>query len=520
LAYHWLRLPHWAASFGWIALAFYLSFYLPVFIGLSRVAVHRLRVPVIVAAPVVWTGLELARAHLLSGITMASLGHTQYRWLAMIQVSDLGGAFAVSFLVMFAAACLARWLPWEGRPRADSALVALALVLGATLLYGHVRLNHPAAPSQLHVALIQGSVDVTLEYDPARSGRIWSDYLRLSRRAIQEAARKQVSLDLIIWPETMLPEHLVTYASDAVAPSDLPERAEESRWQVGQVAVALRTPMIVGLDREYFTGNRIDFFNSAALLSARGDLLATYDKSHLVMFGEYVPLADRFAWLQRLTPLPRGLAAGHGATAFEVHGLRLAPHICYESVLSHLIRGQVNELARQGREPDVLVNLTNDGWFWGSSELDMHMICGVFRAVECRKPFLIAANTGFSAWIDSDGRVRTPLARHCEAVVFADVGRQSRPSWYLAHGDWPAGVCLAFCVLVAAVGIWDRLAVRLRSSSVTKRDLLTRRGDSVRVCPPDRPILSPGAWMPSWLPPSNVRRRRGCHRPGKPSPRG
>jgi apolipoprotein N-acyltransferase len=473
LAYHWLRLPHWATSVGWIALAFYLAFYLPVFIGLSRVAVHRLRIPVMVAAPVVWTGLELARAHLLSGITLASLGHTQYRWLAMIQVSDLAGAFAVSFLVMFAAACLARWIPWEGRPRADGALVALVLVLAAALLYGYGRLSHPAASPQLHVALIQGSIDVTLEDDPARPSRVWHDYLRLSGRAIQEAARKQVPLDLIVWPETMLPERLVSYASGASVPPDwqcspeefrqwLPEAAARSRWQVGRVAVALGTPMIVGLDREHFTGNRIEFFNSAAQLSARGDVLGTYDKSHLVMFGEYVPGADRFAWLQRLTPLPRSLTAGHGAAAFEVHGLRLAPHICYESVLSHLIRGQVNALARQGREPDVLLNLTNDGWFWGSSELDMHLVCGVFRAVECRKPFLIAANTGFSAWIDADGRIQTRLHRRSEDVVFAEVGRECRTSWYLVHGDWAAGICLAFCGLAAMIGVWDCLAARRR----------------------------------------------------------
>jgi len=75
-------------------------------------------------------------------------------------------------------------------------------------------------------------------------------------------------------------------------------------------------------------------------------------------------------------------------------------------VLSHVIRSQINTLAAEGKEPDVLVNLTNDGWFWGSSELDLHLACGVFRAVECRKPFLIAANTGFSAWIDSDGRIQ------------------------------------------------------------------------------------------------------------------
>jgi len=91
----------------------------------------------------------------------------------------------------------------------------------------------------------------------------------------------------------------------------------------------------------------------------------------------------------------------------------------------------------------VLASLTNDGWFWGSSELDMHLICGVFRAVECRKPLVIAANTGFSAWIDGDGRIRAQGPRRETGTVLATVGRDPRKSWYLEHGDWPAGVCLA-----------------------------------------------------------------------------
>ena len=103
-ALHWLAIPNRYTAMGWVALSFYLAFYLPVFVGLSRVAVHRLRVPVIVAAPVVWTGLELARGHLLTGFTMASLGHTQYHWLALIQLSDLAGAYGVGFVVMLASA--------------------------------------------------------------------------------------------------------------------------------------------------------------------------------------------------------------------------------------------------------------------------------------------------------------------------------------------------------------------------------------------------------------------------------
>ena len=155
-------------------------------------------------------------------------------------------------------------------------------------------------------------------------------------------------------------------------------------------------------------------------------------------------------------------------TADELRGrprssVRIAPSICYESVLSHVIRGQVNALAAEGQEPDVLVNLTNDGWFWGSSELDLHLMCGVFRAVECRKPLLIAANTGFSAWIDSDGRIEQQGPRRAKGVIIAEPRLDRyRRSWYLEHGDWFAGVCLAACVLFAAVGLYGRIRRRLR----------------------------------------------------------
>ena len=117
-----------------------------------------------------------------------------------------------------------------------------------------------------------------------------------------------------------------------------------------------------------------------------------------------------------------------------------------------MIRSQVRSLQEQGIEPDVLVNLTNDGWFWGSSELDMHLVCGVFRAVECRKPMLIAANTGFSAWIDADGRIQAQGPRRDADVLLATVAADRRQSWYLRHGDWPAGVCLGACAVFALRG--------------------------------------------------------------------
>ena len=193
------------------------------------------------------------------------------------------------------------------------------------------------------------------------------------------------------------------------------------------------------------------------------------------MFGEYIPFADRLTWLYSLSPLAMATTPGVQPAAFQVRDVRIAPNICYESVLPHLIRGQINALAAKGKEPDVLVNLTNDGWFWGSSELDQHLACAVFRAVEFRKPFLIAANTGFSAWIDADGRIIEQGPRRAPATILANVRIDHRKSWYLYYGDWPAGVCLAACCVIAAWGLsrflcqqkWDcPLCRKLRSKQI------------------------------------------------------
>jgi apolipoprotein N-acyltransferase len=117
---HWLcmlygvRLAHPALNAGWFALSAYLAVYLPVFIGLTRVAVHRLRISLVIAAPVVWVGLELLRGHLITGFSLSQLAHSQAEFPILIQNSDLAGGYTLSFVVMLVAACLTRMIPLSG----------------------------------------------------------------------------------------------------------------------------------------------------------------------------------------------------------------------------------------------------------------------------------------------------------------------------------------------------------------------------------------------------------------------
>lgn len=463
---HWLRLPHPATSVGWLALSIYLAFYVPVLVALVRVASARFGVPAVVAAPIIWVGLEKAMAHLLTGFSMVTLAHTQYDWLPLIQIADLAGFYAVSFVVMTVAALLAtawqrrrEWKTWLQSAPCWAATGWTAALLVASLSYGYWRLSQPATTPGPRIALVQGSIDTEIKSDPGMAQRVFDEYIGLS----QQVRREAVQLDLIVWPETMYREPLLTVAENSTAPPDAEwtidqwrQQAEVSRTGLARLAALLDAPLLLGIDRVHCGDGVLQNYNSSVHVSRDGEVLGHYDKMHPVLFGEYVPLARRFPWLYKFTPLAGGIYEGEQAVAFEVGGAGLSVSICYENVLAHLIRGQVAELADAGNEPELLVNLTNDGWFWGSSELDLHLICAVYRAVECRKPMLIAANTGFSAWIDSSGRIVEQGPRRATGWIVADTRLDSRRSLYVAWGDLPALAALACCVMLTAVGIYDR----------------------------------------------------------------
>ena len=494
-AIHWLRLPHPATSIGWVALSAYLACYVPLFVLVARRLVHGWRWPLVVAAPLAWMACEQLRGQVLGGFTFAQLGHTQWRWTSLIQLADCLGAVGVGGVVMTVAAALAEVRAALGRRErvgaavraAVAAVVTLALVsgYGAWRIAGEPRDDGPP----LDVLLVQGSIDTELKHDPAAAGDVARHYDELTTTGLAAGATPP---DLIVWPETMwrwglleidpdevLPESVVeqtlaTLAPRLAAADETPaarqaacRRAlEEERLELlAAFARRYRSRWLVGLDKQviapHVPGGALNY-NCGLFLDADGIPAGCYSKMHPVMFGEYVPLADRFPWLYRLTPLPAGLTAGTEPVAVSIAGKRVATNICYETALPEAVRSLVLELGRRGGRPDVIVNLTNDGWFWGSSELDMHLAAAIFRAVEVRTPFVIAANTGFSAWIDGSGRLLARGPRRATATLRARVRNYGRASPWLFWGSLPLGVCVA----VAAVAV---LSGCLRTGSLEKR---------------------------------------------------
>jgi apolipoprotein N-acyltransferase len=257
---------------------------------------------------------------------------------------------------------------------------------------------------------------------------------------------------------------LITFDPDYKPPADATRTPSEvASYGPRDLAALVRrtgTPVLVGIERLHFAAAEEEGaenppparFNSAVLVDREGAIVGTYDKVHRVVFGEFIPFAKWLPFLYRASPLTGGIEAGAGPEVFPLGPIVIAPNICYETVIPHVIRRQANTLLGESVPPAVLINLTNDAWYWGSSELDLHLACGVFRAVETRKPLVIAANGGLSAWIDHLGRVREVSPRRAPHVILADVETTYTRSAYLDFGDWFAAACLACCLTLAIIG--------------------------------------------------------------------
>jgi apolipoprotein N-acyltransferase len=503
---HWLlmlqgiRLAHPALYGGWLALSAYLAIYLVLFVSISRVAVHRLRWPLYLVAPMVFVSLELFRGHLISGFSSGLLSHTQTSLPVMLQIADLGGAYALSLVMMLVASVVVQFFPskWFGDRApasfvsdrlAPAALAALAILF--TVGYGIYRLQeHPPTSNRapLQVALIQGSLDTKFDQDfQERINTTFGHYGKLTRDTVAQ----HPNLDLVIWPESMftIPEFraaelpLIANAQDEkvkIARERMNEMQRSFTGALGEttklvnpvpsnsdgseqvVLPATGTWFLFGSTTLMFDLLRPEMgpvknYNAAILASPDAEVAQRYYKMHAVMFGEYIPVADLLPFLYRLTPMGAGMSTGEAPVPLPVKQYTLAPNICFESTVPHLIRQQVLDLERTGQRPvDAIVNVTNDGWFWGSSILDLHFRCSVFRAIENRKPVIIAANTGISAHIDGSGRVLEQGPKRAPGPLVASVISDGRRSPYHTWGDAPIWLLAWITWGVAVYGVWKR----------------------------------------------------------------
>jgi apolipoprotein N-acyltransferase len=356
--------------------------------------------------------------------------------------------------------------------------IAPAIVaIGATLAYGQWRLSSDS-PSDIAdsegrpnptVAIIQSDMLADWKGNEKRDADVMEQMFDLSKAAVAKSERP---IDLVVWPETMYRDPLTMLDPTNGPPAEMFDAAamDATRRDLASNAAELNAAILVGIDRfsavatkrgdETPHGYRIEGYNSSVLVDRYGTIVGTYDKMHLLPFGEFIPFVDWLPFLRGYSPITGLALPGALPEPMFLGDVQYSVNICYETVLPQLIRQQfVHAIGRTSSAPDVMVNLTNDAWYWGSSELDMHLASGVLRAVEMRTPLVVSANRGLSAYVDYFGRVKQVTERNEPAYLVAQVELPPRrgvyPSLFARYGDWFALVCLLSSIVFAAVG-WRR----------------------------------------------------------------
>ncbi|MFH1942867.1 MAG: apolipoprotein N-acyltransferase [bacterium] len=392
----------------------------------------------LIAAPVLWTGIEIVFSWGEMGFTWNSLAYTQTYTPILIQSASVFGMFGITFWVVLFNVMLyfivARGWKWR-YSRWVTLGLGLLLILPAG--YGWRMLTRPAqSAAKIKISLVQGNIDPYRKWSPSFIDSNFVVYGRLTRQA---SAQKP---DLIVWPETATPCYL-RYRLNYLG-------------EVKSMVDSMGIPLLTGApDYEWAEGRKAKSYNAAFFIEPHSWKIDSYYKMQLVPFSERVPLVGKFPFLYdlaRRTDLDiGGFTPGDSVAVFkfikqpEAVEIPFAAIICYESIFPYLVR----KFVRDGAQ--FLLVITNDGWFGNTSGPIQHAQYAVFRAVENRVWIARCANTGISEFIDPMGRIRARTRFNEEAVLTESLSAGGGNTFFTAHGDWFVNCVIGLNLLVLGV---------------------------------------------------------------------
>lgn len=452
---------YWLGSLGILfdnlalcGLPFLLSIYLAVhlafwawLIGLVRpTAFHASyrNLAVALVGACAWVTHEWIRGWLFGGFGWNGLGVALHAQWPLIQIAQFTGVCGISFVVAFAnivAVTVPPRLVAEARthrmrPHWDLNLTVLALV--ALFVFGWHAARNSGPTKSIRVAAIQSAIPQNQKFDRQFAQETMDRFYDLSRLTL----RGDEPPDLLVWPESATPHPMFEDA--------------RTREFVTSFSANAHVDLLLGTD--VFDEERA--YNAAVLISGATGDLQIYRKVHLVPFGEYVPLRNSFPLFAAIAGrwVPGDFAVGSEYSVFRLtnNETRIAPLICFEDTVGELARRFVE------RGADLLVNITNDGWFLHSAGSQQHLANAIFRCVENHRPMMRAANTGVTCFVNEFGRVGQIL-RDDTGSTFTpgvltgtiDIAQDRQLTFYTRHGELFAQCCAGFAAFVlGAISIW------------------------------------------------------------------
>jgi apolipoprotein N-acyltransferase len=429
-----------APTFGWLlplaviglpaALAFFTAF------GVAVARVLWTRGPTrILALAAALTAVDWLRGHVLTGFPWNAFGYALTAPLALAQSASVIGIWGLTFIAISVAASPATLTDDRTETRLPWLPVALGLAVLAGLGgWGALRLQRTPTEfvDNVRLRIMQPNLQQDVRFNYAAREQIMERYIALSNQTSSSQPRGMHDATLLIWPESPFP-FVLTHEPSALA-------------QIARL-LSPNTILITGAVRVEETNASDDprVYNTIYVIGSNGAILGSFDKVHLVPFGEYLPFQgflERFGF-QNLTKQVGGFSSGDRHHLMTIPGAPPAlPLICYEVIFP-------GEEMPPGERAGWIVNVTNDAWFGYSSGPFQHLEQSRVKAIEEGLPLVRAANTGISAVVDPVGRVITSLPLGQEGVVDSSLPSPIAPPIYARVGDIPAFVMVVIALFAA-----------------------------------------------------------------------
>ena len=444
-------LPAWASALMLAGFSLVLGLYFGIFtwgLMLVRRVTGDLRWA-LAAAPFLWTALDLAAARITS-VPWDQLGYSQVDNTLLTHLAPWTGVYGISFVLIGGNALIAGGLLIERcRVRRITGVIGVILACGLT---AGVLVSPPAPAPSATAVLIQPNLNVGV--NNLWNGAAWDQHItQFAQLAHTTCGAYIAGMPQTGSPSGEIPCAPVLKRADLVAwpESPAPFFEQDPRFEqaMGAIAQQGHVPLIVnaiGTDFSAAQGESNDYV-SAVVFNAEGQRVGRYDKIHLVPFGEYIPFHQIFFFAHKLAGAVPNFTHGTQRRVFLLDGHRYGVFICYEAVFAD----EVRQFTRLGAQ--VLVNISDDGWYGDTSAPWQHLNMARMRAIENRRWLLRDTNNGVTASIDPYGRVRQSIPRHQINALPAQFAFRDDITFYTAHGDVFAWICalLAIAIIVRSL---------------------------------------------------------------------